>query len=177
MTSMETADREQLVRLLKSSRKMIVEAAEGLTEEQAKMRPGDDRWSVLECVEHVGLVEDRMFSAVTTKLTPAEPPADRAREQVIIRGTTDRTRKFAAPEGVKPSGKFATLAEALAHFENSRARTISYIENCEHDLRSHTIEHPALGLATGQEFALVLALHPARHALQILETREALGLD
>jgi DinB superfamily len=177
MRSMETADREQLVRLLKSSRKMIVDAAEGLTEEQAKMRPGDDRWSVLECVEHVGLVEDRMFAAVTTKLTPAEPPEDRAREQVIIRGATDRTRKFAAPEGVKPAGKFSTLAEALAHFETSRARTIAYIERCEHDLRSHTIEHPALGHATGQEFALVLALHPARHALQILETREALGLD
>lgn len=177
MTSMETADREQLVRLLKSSRKMIVEAAEGLTEEQAKMRPGDDRWSVLECVEHVGIVEDRMFSAVTTKLIPAESPADRAREQVIIRGATDRTRKFDAPDGVKPAGKFTTLAGALEHFESSRARTIAYIENCEHDLRSHTIAFPPLGQATGQEYAIILALHPARHALQILETREALGLD
>jgi len=37
--------------------------------------------------------------------------------------------------------------------------------------------HPVLGRATGQEFMLILALHPARHSLQILEAREALGLD
>jgi len=44
-------------------------------------------------------------------------------------------------------------------------------------LRAVVGPHPALGKATGQELMIVLALHPARHALQILEAREALGLD
>ncbi len=78
---------------------------------------------------------------------------------------------------MKPAGKFATLAEALEHFQQSRARTIDYVEKCDQDLRALVGPHPALGKATGQELMIVLALHPARHALQILEAREALGLD
>jgi hypothetical protein len=174
---METVDREQLLRLLTASRKKLLESAEGLTEEQAKMRPAEDRWTILECVEHVGLVEDVMFSAVTTKMAPSEPPANRTREQEIISRATDRSRKIGAPETVKPGGKFATLIEALEHFERSRARTIEYVENCNSDLRAVAATHPVLGHATGQEFMLILALHPARHSLQILEAREALGLD
>jgi len=174
---METVDREQLLRLLTASRKKLLESAEGLTDEQARLRPAEDRWSILECVEHVGLVEDVMFSAVTTKMVPAEPPANRIREQEIISRATDRNRKLGAPETVKPGGKFATLSEALEHFERSRARTIEYVENCNSDLRAVAASHPVLGQATGQEFMLILALHPARHALQILEAREALGLD
>jgi hypothetical protein len=174
---METVDRQHLLRLLTASRKKLLESAEGLTDEQARLRPADDRWSILECVEHVGQVEDIIFAAVTTKLVPSNAPADRSREQTIISGATDRNRKVAAPDHVKPTGKFASLADALAHFERSRARSIEYVENCEGDLRAVTGPHPVLGQASGQEFMIILALHPARHALQILEARDALGLD
>jgi uncharacterized damage-inducible protein DinB len=177
MTSMETADREQLLRFLNASRKKLIESSEGLTDEQAKMRPAEDRWSVLECVEHTALVEDGMFGTLSTKMVPAEAEHDRNREQQFIRGTADRSRKIDAPDGVRPAGKFATLADALAHFESSRARTIDYISKCDLDLRGQTISHPRLGVLSGQEFMIILALHPSRHALQILETREALGLD
>jgi len=174
---MEAADREQLLRLLTASRKKLLESAEGLTDEQANLRPAEGRWTILECVEHVGLVEDAMFASVTTKLAAAEQPGDRVREQKILSGVTDRSRKFGAPQAVKPTRKYATLADALDHFERSRARTIEYVQNCEQDLRALRGKHPAIGEASGQEFMIILALHPARHALQILETREALGLE
>jgi hypothetical protein len=174
---METVDRQQLLRLLTASRKKLLESAEGLTDEQARLRPAEDRWSILECVEHAGLVEDAMFASVTTTLVPPETSIDRAREQKILSGVTDRTQKFGAPDGVKPTGKFATLVEAIEHFERSRARTIDYVEKCQLDLRALVGPHPALGQATGQELMIILALHPARHALQILEAREALGLE
>ncbi len=177
MTSMETADREQLLRFLNASRKKLVESTEGLTDEQVKMRPAEGRWSVLECVEHAALVEDAMFNTLTTKMVPAETEHDRTREQSIIRGTTDRSRKIDAPDGVRPAGKFATLADALAHFERSRAHTIEYVSTCDLDLRGQTVSHPRLGALSGQEFMIILALHPARHALQILDVRESLGLD
>ena len=118
-----------------------------------------------------------MYLAVTTQMSPGEPPADRSREQRLISGATDRNRKIPAPDRAKPAGKFATLGEALEHFERSRARTIEYVQSCEGDLRAVTAVHPVLGPATGQEFMIILALHPARHALQILEAREALGLE
>lgn len=174
---METADREQLLRFLNASRKKLIESTEGLTEEQVKLRSAEDRWSVLDCVEHTALVEDGMFHTLTTKMVPAETAHDRSREQTFIRGTTDRSRKLDAPDGVRPAGKFATLADAIAHFESSRARTIEFVSTCELDLRGQTVSHPRLGTMSGQEFMIILALHPARHALQILDVREALGLD
>ena len=132
---METADREQLLRFLNASRKKLIESTEGLTDEQVKMRPAEDRWSVLECVEHTALVEDGMFNTLTTKMVPADVAHDRTREPQFIRGTTDRSRKIDAPDGVRPAGEFATLADALARFENSRARTIDYISKLDLDLR------------------------------------------
>ena len=173
---MEAADREFLLRLVADTQQKFYESAKGLSEEQARMRPEPDRWSVLECVEHVCLAEDGMFARFTTKLTPGDPPADRSREQVILQTAGDRNRKFNAPEHVRPTGRFSTLAAALDHFQKSRARAIEYIRHLEIDPRAHTAQHPAVGAVSGQELLLILAIHPARHADQIREIRQTLGL-
>jgi uncharacterized damage-inducible protein DinB len=173
---MEAADREFLLGLLADGQRKLCEAARGLTEEQARMRPAPDRWSVLECVEHVCLAEDAMFARFTSKLAPGDPPADRSREEVILEFAGDRARKFNAPEHVRPTGRFYSLAAALDHFQESRARSIEYICRCELDPRAHTAQHPAVGLVSGQELLLILAMHPARHADQIREIRQSLGL-
>ena len=172
---METADRELLLGLLAETERQLCQAADGLTEEQARMRPEADRWSVLECVEHVCLVEDAMFARFTTNLAPAEAPPDRAREATVRRVAGDRTTKFTAPEHVRPNGRFASLAVALDHFQKSRARSIEYVRRCELDPRAFTARHPVAGPISGQEFLLILAMHPARHAEQIHEIRQSLG--
>src|SRR5271157_1271471 len=182
MDPMETADRDLLLRLLAESQQKLCDAAKGLSDEQARQRPAPDRWSVLECVEHVGLVEDAMFATFTTKLAPSDALADRGREEMFLRGAGRRERKFSAPERVRPSSRFPSLTAALYHFNQSRARSIEHVTRLDLDPRAHTAPHPvadALGLAkplTGQEFLIILALHPARHAEQIREIRRTLGL-
>jgi DinB superfamily len=173
---METADRELLLGLLTDSQQQLLEAAEGLSDGQARLRPAPDHWSVIECVEHVGLVEDAMFARFTTKLAPADATADRSREELILQAAANRRRKFSAPEHVQPTGRFHSLAAALNHFQESRGRSIEYIRRLELDPRAYTAQHPVVGPVSGQEFLLILALHPARHAEQIREIRQALGL-
>jgi uncharacterized damage-inducible protein DinB len=173
---MEAADREFLLRLLADTQQKFCESAKGLSDEQARLRPAPDRWSVLECVEHVCLAEDGMFARFTTKLTPGDPPADRSREEVILQFAGDRNRKFKAPEHVRPTGRFATLDAALDHFQKSRARAIEYVRHLEIDPRAYTAQHPAVGAVSGQEMLLILAMHPARHAEQIREVRRTLKL-
>jgi hypothetical protein len=174
---MDTADREQILRLIAESDAALVAALAGLADDGARRRPEPERWSVLECTEHVVLVEDAVFARISVHSTPGVPPAELRREGQILRGMTKREIKFTAPGSAEPTGRYSSLAEALQEFRKRRARTVAYVEQYQEDPRNRTTLHPALGPVSCQEMFLVLALHPARHALQIREARKSLGLE
>jgi uncharacterized damage-inducible protein DinB len=173
---MEAGDRNQVLKLLAESRDALCAAAAGVSDEQSRMRPAPDCWSVLDCVEHVAITEHFMFTTIATNSAPAPPSGDRTREELFLREIPNRAKKIAAPERAHPKGRFPTLAVALEQFNQSRARTIDYVVHCEKDLRAHTAPHILFGTITIQEFLLVIALHPARHAAQIREVRQSLGM-
>ncbi len=174
---MDETDREQILRLIAESDAALVAAATGVSDQDARRRPEPERWSVLECVEHVILVEDGVFASISVRSTPGAPPAELRREGQILRGMTKRELKFAAPEFAKPTGRYSSFAEALQEYRKRRARTVAYVEQYQDDPRNRTTLHPAIGPVSCQEMFLVLALHPARHALQIHEVRKHLGLE
>jgi DinB superfamily len=177
VSMMDAADREQILRLIAESDAALVAAVAGVSDEIARRRPEPERWSVLECVEHVVLVEDSVFARISEHSTPGAPPAELRREGQILRGMTKRELKFAAPEFAEPKGRYSSLGEALQEFGKRRARTVAYVEQYQEDPRNRITLHPALGPVSCQEMFLVLALHPARHALQIREARQRLGLE
>ena len=174
---MDATDRQQILKLLAESREALLSAAANVSEEKARVRPAPDQWSVLDCVEHVAITEHFMLTIIATKLTPAPPSGDRGREELFLREVASRSRKISAPDRAHPTGRFPTLAAALEQFNQSRARSIDFVEHCDKDLRAHTAPHPLFGPITGQEYLIILALHPARHAAQIREVRSTLGLS
>jgi hypothetical protein len=174
---MDAAEREQILRLIEESDAALVAAAAGVSDEGARRRPEAERWSVLECIEHVILVEDGVFGSISVQSTPGAPAVEPRREGQILRGMTNRERKFPAPEHAEPTGRYSSLAEALEEFRKRRARTVAYVEQYQEDPRNRTTLHPVIGPVNCQEMFLVLALHPARHALQIKEARKSLGLE
>jgi hypothetical protein len=174
---MNAADREQILRLIAESYAALVAAASGVSDEGARKRPEPERWSVLECVEHVILVEDGVFASISAHSTPGAPAVEPRREGQILRGMTKREYKISAPEFAEPTGRYSSLPVALQEFRKRRARTVAYVEQYQDDPRNRTTLHPVLGPVNCQEMFLVLALHPARHALQIREARQSLGLE
>jgi hypothetical protein len=172
---MNPADRKQILRLIAESDAALVGAVAGVSDEDARRRPEPERWSVLECVEHVVLGDDAMFARVSAHSTPGAPPGER-REELILRGMTNRERKFAAPEIARPTGRFSSLPEAIEGFCQRRRRSVAYVEQYQEDPRNRTTVHPGLGPISCHEMLLALALHPARHALQIREVRKILGV-
>jgi hypothetical protein len=174
---MNAADREQILRLIAESEEALVAAVAGVSDERARQRPEPQRWSVLECVEHVILVEDGVFASISAKSRPGAPAVEPRREGQILRGMTNRERKIPAPEHAEPTGRYSSLAEALQEFRKRRARTVAYVEQYQDDPRNRTTLHPVLGPVNCQEMFLILALHPAHHALQIGEARQSLGLE
>jgi len=174
---MNAADREQILRLIEESDAALVAAASGVSEEGSRRRPDPERWSVLECVEHVILVEDGVFASISVRSTPGAPPVETRREGQILRGMIKREHKFSAPESAVPTGRYSSLPEALQEFRKRRACTVAYVAQYQEDPRNRTALHPVIGPISCQEMFLVLALHPARHALQIKEARTSLGLE
>jgi hypothetical protein len=171
---MDESDRQRDLRLLAEGREAVFEAVRGISEEDAVRHAREGCWSVLECMEHICVTEDSMYEAFTTRIPCVNEPGRRDREDDIIRGTPLRLEKITAPERLRPTGRFPSVADALEYFSHARARIIEYVEHCDRDLRLYRAKHPTMGEITGEEFLIIIALHPARHANQIRETREAL---
>ncbi len=168
-----------MLSVLERTRDEFLDAVAGVSEEQARLKPSSDRWSILECAEHVVSAERGMFTAITQRSAPLSYPSANGpgREEGFLRNGTDRGRKFTTSASLAPTGRVESLADAVKKFREARAHTIEFVASCRADLRDIEVPHPIGGLVTGQECLALLAVHPARHAAQIREVREALGMD
>jgi len=172
---MAPEQKSELVKALKESRQDLHAAVEAIEEAGARTRPGEGRWSVLECVEHVAVAERRFLGRLESAVRQDSLSIDPQREAHVSAVVTDRGRRLQAPEPVQPSGRFASLAEALADFDATRAQVVQFAEAHHSELRALAAQHPLFGQVTGYELMLIIAGHACRHAAQIRETRAALA--
>jgi hypothetical protein len=169
-------DRAEYLAILGRTRDEFLSSLAGVSEEQARLKAVADRWSILECVEHVATAERGMFIGITQRCTFRGAATKESREKDFLRLGADRSRKIAAPEFVRPTGRYATLSEAVEIFREQRGRVMDYVSTCHDDLHAVEMPHPVAGLITAQECLAILAMHPARHAAQIREIRRSLGI-
>jgi hypothetical protein len=98
------------------------------------------------------------------------------REGKIAMLAADRNRRIEAPEQAHPKGRFATLSEAVAAFDATRAEVEQWVQSCSGDPRRMLTDHPLIvGPVTCAETLIMIAAHPERHARQIKEIRQALA--
>ena len=173
MTIMNLSDKQDLLAILDEGRAAFLDALSSVDDEMSRRKPGPDRWSVLECVEHVAVAEEYMLSQLQ-KATPAEPVINVERESAIKKRAGGRTRRVEAPDAGKPTGRFRSIAEGVEYFLASRKRTIQFVQTAE-DLRAIATAHPVIGPVNGYEMLLMMALHPKRHALQIIEIKDSVA--
>lgn len=171
---MEAHEKEKILADLENGRKALLDVLSGATEEVAARTPAPGKWSVLECVEHLAISEDYLFSQITASHYSHAAMANKDREALILSRGLDRTRTVQSPEAVRPTGRFSTLREAVQHFLASRERTTRFVENCGEDLRSRLTSHPISGTVNCYETLLMIAVHPHRHSKQIEEIKAAL---
>ena len=172
------AERDKAVAELQESKKAFLESSAGLTDAQWNFKPGPDRWSVAECVEHVALSQDLIYGVVTGNLvkSPADPAkraAVKGKDEAVLTMTPDRSHKFKAPEALLPTKKLGTPAETLKHYDLAHDQMVEYVETTQDDLRDHFQEHPAFGPLDGYQWILLVSAHTRRHTAQILELKAA----
>jgi len=139
-------------------------------------RPGPDRWSVNEILEHLGLVE-RSFGALVSEAIANADPANLGDERdarvrlpddlrVVVR---DRRERRKAPDSVVPTGTLDERA-AWAALEQARLQFRATVSAAEGPaLGTLTATHRRWGPLTIYQWVEVLATHEARHAEQIAE--------
>ncbi len=167
-------DKLEIVQHLERGREEFNAALAGIGESQAKVRPDPARWSILDCVEHVAIVEERFLGRLETAERLETPRVDKEREASLLVRVADRSARAQSPEAVVPTGRFATLAQALDQFNAARTRSIQFAQDRSDDLYYLATEHPRFGPMNGAEFLMIITAHARRHGAQIQEVRAAL---
>src|SRR5262245_44917179 len=138
--------------------------------------PGPGRWSAVDVIEHLGLIERLLANRFTTWITEARAagiPAEHDSSSILATMNTtralDRSARITAPEPGKPTGKL-TFDEAWSAFKDARTEIKRVIETAD-GLALAQVVHPhrALGPMTMYEWFGFVGSHTARHAAQIVE--------
>src|SRR5882757_5732170 len=120
------ADRDRAVQYLEKTRQGVLDATKGLSPEQWNFKPGPDRWSVAEVMEHIASAEDLLYGMIQEQAmkAPARPAGEdvKALDELVLTAIPDRTHKAQAPEPLKPTNRFGSPEAAIKHFEESRAK-------------------------------------------------------
>jgi hypothetical protein len=167
-------DKDRLLEALRRGGDAFLGSVAGVDEAACRLRPAENRWSVLECAEHVAAAEEVMLGLVTGE-RKARDPGGPKRDDRILRSGTDRGTRFDASVQSQPRGRFSTVAEAVAHFRATRERTLRLVEQTGEDLRATEVKHPhqVVGVISTYECLLLMGSHAQRHALQIEEIKNS----
>jgi hypothetical protein len=173
---MNEQERQLVAAHLTAGRERLLGLVEGLTPAQWTFQPGEGRWSISQCLEHVTRVENRILGLIGKKLEePPEPPKPpeltSEKDTVISKMVADRTNRRQAPEPALPTGQWGDPANLVAEFRKTSARTAQFVAEAGDGLRNHFLPHPAFGEIDCYQWLLVLGLHGVRHAQQIEEVQ------
>jgi hypothetical protein len=167
------AEKNEGLAQLERTRAGVIEATKGLSEAQWKFKPGPDRWSVLEVVEHIGIVENFLLENTSKNVMQApagKPDRDyKSTDKLVLSAIADRSRRVQAPEPVLPTGR-RSPEEALEQFLRGRERTMQFLKSTP-GLRDHVVDSPLGQPLDAFQWLLYMSAHSERHTKQILEVK------
>jgi len=172
-------ERDRALSELYASRKQFLDSVAGLTDAQWNFKPAPGVWSIAECAEHIAVSEDLLLDTLPKLIqAPAEPQKRatvKGKDELVLKTLVDRSRKFQAPEMLVPTHRWPAQTALVAHFTQSRDRTLDYVRSTTDDLRDHFMEHPVLKTLDAYQFILLMSAHSQRHTMQLNEVKQASG--
>jgi hypothetical protein len=172
-------ERDFAVEFMTSTRDSLVLDVKGLSPDQLNWKADTSRWSVAQCVEHIALAEAALTMAYQQALKlPADPSkrdSIKYSDQQIIGFLVDRSRKFQAPEMLRPIGTFSSFQASLDSFVARRNRNIEFIKTTQDDLRDHCSTFPGVGTVDDYQVVLFMVSHSKRHTKQLEEVKASPG--
>lgn len=176
-TELTKAERKFAVDHLNKTRADLIAAVQGLSDAQLNYKPAPDRWSVLECVQHITLASQGIYEFMQQTL---KTPNDSAWKSTVtdegfIKNVEDRSHKAQAAEPLKPShSTYKDLASTLKAFNDERDSLINYVNTNQDDLRSH-IGNLGFAKVDAYQIILLISAHTNRHTQQLNEVKANAG--
>ena len=160
------------------ARSECAELVDGITDEQFNAAPGENRWSMCQCIDHLVVSGEKLLERIDAAIEKAHRDG-RAGEWITTVFSLDGLRagrKFPAPRAYRPRTGRA-VENALSDFQVLQDNLVERIEASSGlHLARVKITSPAsrlLRLSLGQWFR-VIAGHQERHLEQLRKTREAI---
>ncbi len=167
------SERDYAMSQLHATRKMFLDALEGLSDSQWRFKPSADRWSIAECAEHVLLSEDFFFQRVQQLLkSPPQPERKPAKEdhRVYLEGVDRSQKRKVSEPALQPKGAWASPEQLAREFKQRRDRIIAYVESTQDPLRAH-FDGSGPEALDAYQWIIRLAAHTERHVAQIEEIK------
>lgn len=169
--SLSDNERQQLLDHLNQSRKTFAEGIQGLTPAQANFKPAANRWSVLECAEHLTQAEQLLFADVQEALNGPVGKKSRVSDENVLDAWGTRKQKAQSSGAYDPIGRWPDLGAVLKEFNRRRALTIEFVTSTQEDLRGRTC---CGGMDLYQQL-LGISAHTLRHVEQMNEVKADSG--
>ena len=153
----------------------LLSAADAVSAEEWKTRPGEDRWSAAELVAHLMMVERAVIGKADRV---AQHPPKRVsllkRIHIPMALVERRWIRRKAPAPVEP-GMLSDKEAMLAELRTVRERSLAFLEETRsRNLRDYYWKHPALGTLNTYEWMRFIASHEVRHTKQMREISASL---
>ncbi len=174
--SLTAEDRDRGLAHLERTRDAFLSELKDLSATQLAFKAAPDRWSIAQVAEHIAASEDFLRDMVEKQVLAAPARTEevnlRELDEFVTSAIADRSHKVQAPEPLAPSNRFGNAAESVAHFTESRARTIALMTD-KPDLRDHAADSPLGKKLDAYQWLLFISAHCERHTKQIAEVKKS----
>lgn len=167
-------EKEEAIEHLKMTQSKLMEAVEGLSEEQLNFKPSEDSWSVADCIEHIAISEDMIMNMIkksTEKMSPKEDIEQvKMGNDELLQIITDRGHKVKTQKPFEPTNSFGSCEETVKAFKERRENNIDYVKDTDKNLHAYVLDFP-FGKIDAYQGILFMSGHTARHTAQIEEVK------
>jgi hypothetical protein len=166
-----SAEIETARQYLEKTRDQICDCVQSLSEAQWTFKPSPDTWSVLDNVDHLGVVLTMARNLIDNAIdNPAIADRNVAElDALCVSRIVDRSARFKAPAVIQPVGNL-TPAEAFQQFRDKFVPLLDMLTSGAR-LRRNVAPHPLVGPMDAYQWILCVAAHQERHFHQILELK------
>jgi len=133
-------ERDYAMSQLHATRKMLLDAINGLGPAQWNFKPVTEAWSIGQYVEHVILAEDyvrRHAATLLEKPTTGDRQPAFDNDTLYSRAADPDQSPTIFDSALEPKGQYATAEQAAQAFRERRDRTIAYLASTSDPLRAH----------------------------------------
>jgi uncharacterized damage-inducible protein DinB len=154
----------------KKIREKVLQSVRGLSDEQLNEQLEDGRWTIMQVLDHLYLMERAITHTISNQLTNGD---SKTVNDKPIELTVNRSTKVEAPSLVVPSKDFITLEEMKNKLSESREAFSKVVHAAEKSLlEQRAYLHPVFGELNLKQWIPFVGYHEKRHLAQIEELKE-----